>query len=147
MSFLFINKTLRLNNFKIKTAMNAKVLVFVICVEAIIYLLLYNLHDCTFNLAMRSSVDTIKCLVQVCKNCGKNVIIISCLFKTSTTSSERFMCVQFTSCVYWDIKETVLRTVSFPKFTLVFRENSIKIVIHFIAERTFINFWSIWQNA
>ena len=30
-------------------AMNAKVSVFVICVEAIIYLLVYNLHDCTFN--------------------------------------------------------------------------------------------------
>ena len=28
--------------------MNAKVSVFVICVKAIIYLLLYNLHDCTF---------------------------------------------------------------------------------------------------
>ena len=30
--------------------MNAKISVFVICVEAIIYLLLYNLHDCTFNI-------------------------------------------------------------------------------------------------
>ena len=29
--------------------MNAKISVFVICVEAIIYLLLYNLLDCTFN--------------------------------------------------------------------------------------------------
>ena len=29
--------------------MNAKISVFVICVEAIIYLLLYDLHDCTFN--------------------------------------------------------------------------------------------------
>ena len=29
--------------------MNLKKLVFVICVEEIIYLLLYNLHDCTFN--------------------------------------------------------------------------------------------------
>ena len=28
--------------------MNVKISVFVICVEAIIYLLLYNLHDCTF---------------------------------------------------------------------------------------------------
>ena len=28
--------------------MNAKISAFVICVEAIIYLLLYNLHDCTF---------------------------------------------------------------------------------------------------
>ena len=30
--------------------MNAKISAFVICVEAIIYLLLYNLHDCTFKL-------------------------------------------------------------------------------------------------
>ena len=30
--------------------MNAKISVFVICVEAIIYFLLYNLYDCTFNL-------------------------------------------------------------------------------------------------
>ena len=29
--------------------MNAKISVFVICVEAIIYWLLYNLYDCTFN--------------------------------------------------------------------------------------------------
>ena len=28
--------------------MNAKISVFVICDEAIIYLLLFNLHDCTF---------------------------------------------------------------------------------------------------
>ena len=31
--------------------MNAKLSVFAIGVEAIIYLLLYNLHDCTFKLA------------------------------------------------------------------------------------------------
>ena len=30
--------------------MNAKISVFVICVEAIIYLLLYNLHECTFKI-------------------------------------------------------------------------------------------------
>ena len=28
--------------------MNAKISVFVICAEVMIYLLLYNLHDCTF---------------------------------------------------------------------------------------------------
>ena len=28
--------------------MNAKISVIIICVEAVIYLLLYNLHDCTF---------------------------------------------------------------------------------------------------
>ena len=29
--------------------MNAKISMFVICVEAIIHLLLNNLHDCSFN--------------------------------------------------------------------------------------------------
>ena len=45
---MFINNTLRLNNLKTRTAMNAKISVFAICDEAIIYLLLYNLHDRTF---------------------------------------------------------------------------------------------------
>ena len=35
--------------------MNAKISVFVICVEAIIYLLLCNLHDRTFNIDMSDS--------------------------------------------------------------------------------------------
>ena len=48
--FLFKTKTLRLNNLKTRTALNAKISVFVICVEVIMYLLLHNLHDCTFNL-------------------------------------------------------------------------------------------------
>ena len=43
-----MKKTLRLNNLKTRTAMKAKISVF-ICVGAIIYLLLYNLHDGTFN--------------------------------------------------------------------------------------------------
>ena len=54
--FLFINKalrlnnkTLQLNNLKTRTAMNPKISVFVICVEAIIYLVSYKLHDFTFN--------------------------------------------------------------------------------------------------
>ena len=37
MSFLFINKTLQCNNLKTRTVMNAKIAVFVICVEAITY--------------------------------------------------------------------------------------------------------------
>ena len=52
---IFINKSLWLNNLKTRTAMNAKMSVFVMfvsvslfVVEAIIYFLLYNLHDCTF---------------------------------------------------------------------------------------------------
>ena len=40
---------LALKGLKTRTAMNARISVFVICVEAIIYLLPHNLHDCTFN--------------------------------------------------------------------------------------------------
>ena len=47
--FLLINKTLRLHNLKTKAALNAKISVFVISVQGTIYLLLYNIHDCTFN--------------------------------------------------------------------------------------------------
>ena len=55
LSFFIINKSLQLNNLKIRAAMNAKTSDFVICIEAIIYLLLYNLHDCTFkNIYMRT---------------------------------------------------------------------------------------------
>ena len=42
-----MNKTLRANNLKTRTAMNAEISVFVICVKAC--LLLYDLHDCAFN--------------------------------------------------------------------------------------------------
>ena len=42
------DKTLRFNNLKNRTATNANVPVLVMCVKAIIYLLLYNLHDWTF---------------------------------------------------------------------------------------------------
>ena len=48
MSFLFINKIFQLNNLKTRAAINAKISVIFISAEAIIYLLLYNLHDCTF---------------------------------------------------------------------------------------------------
>ena len=35
-------------NLKTRLTMNAKISVFFICVEAMLRLLLYNLHDCTF---------------------------------------------------------------------------------------------------
>ena len=38
--------------------MNVKISVFVIFVEAIIYFLLYNLHDCTFNFEKYYCKDT-----------------------------------------------------------------------------------------
>ena len=45
---MFTDKTLQLSNLKTRTAMNAKNADFFICVEVIIYLLSYNLHDCTY---------------------------------------------------------------------------------------------------
>ena len=47
LSFLFVHiKLLRLNNLKAEKAMNAKFSGFPIYVKAVIYLLLYSLHDC-----------------------------------------------------------------------------------------------------
>ena len=64
LSFLFINTTLRRNNLKSRTAM--KIAVFLICVEVMIYLLLYNMNDCTFNISrMLFASDTILCLKEV----------------------------------------------------------------------------------
>ena len=40
--------------------MNAKISAFVICVEAIINLLLYDLHDCTFKKYLRKTQKTVK---------------------------------------------------------------------------------------
>ena len=42
LSFLFINKRLRLNELKTRNVMNAKILVFVTCAESIKYLLLHS---------------------------------------------------------------------------------------------------------
>ena len=46
MIFQLVNKSLRLHNQKTRTAIDAKVLMIVICVESIIYLSLYSLLDC-----------------------------------------------------------------------------------------------------
>ena len=47
---MFISKTLRLVNLKTRADIDAKISVLAIYVEAIVYLLPYNLHDCTFKL-------------------------------------------------------------------------------------------------
>ena len=40
--------------------MNTKVSVFAICIEAIMYLLLYNLYDCTFKKVISAGKDNDK---------------------------------------------------------------------------------------
>ena len=62
MSFLFVNKTLPLNNLKTRTAMNAKLSVLVICVKVNICLLLCNLHDCTFKNIAKRKLPMVKIL-------------------------------------------------------------------------------------
>ena len=53
---IFSYKSLRLRNLKTRTAMNANILVFVICVEGIMYLLLYNLDGCTLSFNLKSII-------------------------------------------------------------------------------------------
>ena len=43
------NVTVQFFSVKTRAAMNMVISVLVICVETVIYLLLYKLHDCTFN--------------------------------------------------------------------------------------------------
>ena len=57
-----MNKILRLNNLKTRTAINAKMSVFVICVEVIIHLLLYNLHNCTLKFNLQFSAPDLNIL-------------------------------------------------------------------------------------
>ena len=58
--------------------MNAKISVLVICVEAIIYLLLYNLHDCTFKVFYIQI--WFKCETQLWFFLVKNMVYIKTLF-------------------------------------------------------------------
>ena len=80
MSFLFINKTLRVNNLKTRAAANANVSVFVIYVEAIIYLLLHNLHDGTFKLLgahIESRLSFDYHIKQLCEKSSKKLHALS----------------------------------------------------------------------
>ena len=54
------------NNLKTRTAMNAKISVFFICVETIIYFFIYNLHDCTFNVNIRHPTSLSTGLIKFC---------------------------------------------------------------------------------
>ena len=58
--FLFVNKTLQLNNEKTRSALNVTFSVFVICTEAIIYLAFYNLHEHNFNENLMDCVNITK---------------------------------------------------------------------------------------
>ena len=73
-----LNKTLRLNNLKTRPAMNEKISVFVFCVEAIIYLLLYNLHDCTFKVKKFNMVSAVYLVIHVPLQKSVNISMIEC---------------------------------------------------------------------
>ena len=77
---------LRLNNLETGTAMNVEFSVSVICVEAIIYLLLYNLHDCNFNGQNSLSVTKAFCRCSLNKNYEMGLARLS--FLTSGSGME-----------------------------------------------------------
>ena len=54
--FSVYKQIILLNNLKTRTIMNAKILIHVICNDAMIYLLLYNLHDCAFKGCLQDSL-------------------------------------------------------------------------------------------
>ena len=73
--------------------MNAKISVFVICVAAIIYLLLYNLHGCTFKYQLGSLRS--KNLLKVESKTYKNNIQILLLKSAVTTIEKESLCGYF----------------------------------------------------
>ena len=64
--------------------MNEKISVFVIFVEAIIYFLLYNLHDCTFNAFQPLTIFAKTHIVTVRQGSEYSSVIIN-LMPTSAT--------------------------------------------------------------
>ena len=79
--------------------MNAKISVFVICVEAIIYLLLYNLHDCTFKMFSVVFIQRYTVLI----------IYQFCLFSLSyqfclLADQNRHQFYNFTFCIFYAIE-------------------------------------------
>ena len=57
--------------------MNTKISVFVICVEAIIYLFLYNLHDCAFKVRSRltEALTLLGCFPHINTPLGANYLL------------------------------------------------------------------------
>ena len=106
--FFFINKTLRLNNLKARPSMNTKTSVLVIGVKAIIYLLLYDLHDFTFNLESVSISKVHWCRFENLSIClcsyKKNFSYIS---RTHISKSKRCINVKC-STYYFHMKTKIL---------------------------------------
>ena len=93
--FSFISKTLRLNNLNTRRAMNVTILVFVICVEAVIYWLC-NLHDCTFNVFMSMrSFWWFFCLLWIYYTTCSGVFLVD--FEQVNT---HWVCSDFCVCVH-----------------------------------------------
>ena len=131
--FSVYKQNLRRNNLKIRIAMNAKTSVFVICVETIIYSLVYKLHDCTFKgktyfcsiikiltklsqMKFRGSHQRFSIKISVLKNCsiftGKHLCWTIFLIKLQARRSQLFWeetPTQVFSCEYCKIlKKTFL---------------------------------------
>ena len=65
---------------KLRTIMNVKISVFVICIEAIMYFLLYNLHDCNFNYVKLESSSFNRRLIFDRKNIWHGYVFLSLSF-------------------------------------------------------------------
>ena len=134
MFFLFINKTIRLSNLKTRTAINAKMLGFVICVEAIVYLLLDILHDCTFksksvmSWSSRKKKEGIFCTVYFARRNFFNIRVLSqCIVYW----------IHFQNMHIFTYQKTLLHTL----FCLFLKSCIFKSNKPIILEEFFINYW------
>ena len=105
MSFLFINKTLGLSNIKTRTAMNVNILVFVLCVEAIIFLSLSNLNDSTFNLGFKLATSIPDVLMCVSENVFVLITSLS-LFKDEIIRSQTYFKVLTSVSLNWQVSRS-----------------------------------------
>ena len=123
--------------------MNAKISVFIICVDAIIYLLLDKLHDCTFKeVTVTKLVDKfyVLCLLSedLVKKVSANVnlklsgareVYLNKLSRTENKLSENSSCLDRTQ-----------KAISFPLQIFLFKNKTTKLAINNWNE----SFWFIY---
>ena len=77
-------------------AMNAKISMIAICVEAIIYLLLYSLHDCTFNI--EKYINATKPSEVVVRRCSTEKVVLKISQNSQENTCVRLSFLQPPAC-------------------------------------------------
>ena len=106
--------------------MNAKIPVFVICVEGIIYLLLYNLHDCTFKKLFPEAATRgfllKKVLLKISQNSQENTCVGVFYNKVLDLrpAAQKETLAQVFSCEFYEIFKNIFLTDQLQVTAFVF---------------------------